>query len=292
MWIKSTKTIGATSQLINKIKPTSWGSINTLFDSLILSVVLYGVQVWGLRYLELLERVQTTFFKAVCHLPKNTPTTRLEMSRSHLIVIVIQWTLKWLLRVLSMPSKRYPKITLLRLWDLSLTNPQNIKYNWIIQIRMPFESCDFPTPNFNLTPNSISELILFTLKDYKQSLVLTDLERSTNSSSLIIFPFLIEMGIPSITYPETTPLAHRRVLAHLRLSTTFTTRFIFNYELIPIPPRPLCNYCNPHISCTINNYLSHLLFDCSILSSKRKSLAISCDTEPDKLWTTILFNLS
>ena len=58
-----------TLALIFRAKLKSWKSISGLFDSLVKSTLLFSFQVWSLRHMDVLERVQNVFFKRILGLP-------------------------------------------------------------------------------------------------------------------------------------------------------------------------------------------------------------------------------
>ncbi|XP_015524580.1 uncharacterized protein LOC107227831 [Neodiprion lecontei] len=54
---------GAAFAILARAKSDYWKSFKHLYDSLISSTLLHGVPVWGLRYLDQIEKAQTGFFK-------------------------------------------------------------------------------------------------------------------------------------------------------------------------------------------------------------------------------------
>ena len=132
----------ATLNLINKIKPLDWNSIEKLYQALVKSTVLYASPVWSLRYLDRIEKLQTQFFKKTLGLFQGTPNyaIRVETNKYPIAVAVFQLLLDWVEKILSMPDYRYPRICFLKLKDLSKNTKNNVndKYNWFIQIKKKF----------------------------------------------------------------------------------------------------------------------------------------------------------
>ncbi|KAI5742771.1 hypothetical protein M8J77_011149 [Diaphorina citri] len=62
--------------LVNS-KMTSFESRVKLFDSIVKSTLLYGAEVWGLRYEDTIEKCQTQFFKSRYYLSYNTALVKL-----------------------------------------------------------------------------------------------------------------------------------------------------------------------------------------------------------------------
>uniref|UniRef100_T1JBY5 Reverse transcriptase domain-containing protein n=1 Tax=Strigamia maritima TaxID=126957 RepID=T1JBY5_STRMM len=71
---KASKIVNRVWGIAKRAGLQDFGKLELLFDSLILSVVGYGVEVWGLRLHELVERVQGRFFKMLTGLDQNTPS--------------------------------------------------------------------------------------------------------------------------------------------------------------------------------------------------------------------------
>ena len=70
---KSQLAPGKTLAILFNMKSNSWQTKNALFDSLIKSVLLYASEIWAWNYVDLLETVQSKFFKRLLQLPIETP---------------------------------------------------------------------------------------------------------------------------------------------------------------------------------------------------------------------------
>ena len=73
-------------------------------------------------------------------LPQCTPNyaVRIEMGRVHLAVTVFKLVLRWIQKILLMPSERYPHICFQRLLLLDRNSTNIEKYNWISTIKKVF----------------------------------------------------------------------------------------------------------------------------------------------------------
>ena len=67
------RTIPATLFSINKANLSNLILIKRLFHSLVSSIVNYAVEIWGIRYMKEIEKLQILFIKRLFHLPNNTP---------------------------------------------------------------------------------------------------------------------------------------------------------------------------------------------------------------------------
>lgn len=62
-----------TRGLIWRAKLNNKKDIDRLFSSMVASVIHHASPVWAIRHLDLVERVQTGFYKKLLGLPQNTP---------------------------------------------------------------------------------------------------------------------------------------------------------------------------------------------------------------------------
>lgn len=70
----------ATSDLCST-RMESWEGRMQLYSTMIKSALLYGVQIWGFQYKQLVERVHSGFLRSLLYWPQNTPSyiVRLEI---------------------------------------------------------------------------------------------------------------------------------------------------------------------------------------------------------------------
>lgn len=108
----SNTAVGAVLRTIYSVGAESWESCPKLFQSLALSVLFYNCQVWGLAFIDDMERVQLTFLKSLLSLPICTPNyaVRLETGSLHLAFYVLKQTITWINKIFySMDNSRYPR---------------------------------------------------------------------------------------------------------------------------------------------------------------------------------------
>ncbi|KAI5703877.1 hypothetical protein M8J76_001061 [Diaphorina citri] len=141
------KTMGAIStvnSLWARTKTYNWEANKIVYNSVIKSILLYGAEVWGLRYLEELEKPQVKYLKSLLYLPRNTPNyiVRKETGMSKMGQEIIKRAINWLINIKEMEEKRLPKICFLKLQEMAVANPTATKYNWVAQIRQIFTKLD------------------------------------------------------------------------------------------------------------------------------------------------------
>lgn len=107
---------GAALSILARARSDSFESNKRIFQSICTSTLVYGAPAWALRYLELLEPVQLSYYKRIYRLPVCTPAyaVRLEFNLSPVEVVIFSLTLKWIVKILNMAPDRLPRICFLR----------------------------------------------------------------------------------------------------------------------------------------------------------------------------------
>ena len=139
--IRKAKTaVSATISLIYSLKINSWEIFTKLFESLVTTILRFASPVYAIRYLDDLEKIQLLFFKRLFNLPQCTPSyaVRVELGRTYIGASIFMQTLNWLIKIMEMPSCRYPRICFLKQTSLMSNDNNLIKYNWANQIKKIF----------------------------------------------------------------------------------------------------------------------------------------------------------
>jgi hypothetical protein len=115
-----------------------------LFDSMVKSVLSYALPVWGLRYLDNLERVQLAFLRRVLLVSRFTPgyMLRLESGIAHLKVSFFKTIINFWIKILETENScllRKCYNGLLKAAEINETH----SYNWAIQIKSLLDSIGF-----------------------------------------------------------------------------------------------------------------------------------------------------
>ncbi|XP_043476387.1 uncharacterized protein LOC122507637 [Leptopilina heterotoma] len=183
--------VGGILKSILSLGMDSWNAYTKLFQSLAVSGLFYGVQVWGIRHLDQLEKVQLIFYKKLLLLPLNTPdyAVRVETGAVHLGYGVLSLILSWIQKISRMESSRYPRKCFERLRALSLNNIF-CDFNWFTQLRVFFEDNDLNNIWSDLSLDNIETSRGAILERYGRRLRSLDESRCAASSSLCIYPCL------------------------------------------------------------------------------------------------------
>ena len=82
-----------------------------LFDSVVKPILCYGSEIWGYKYYEKIEKIQSRFCKRFCCLSPNTPDIlalgecgRLPVAITYMVRCLTYW-----IKLLTMETHRYPK---------------------------------------------------------------------------------------------------------------------------------------------------------------------------------------
>ncbi|MEW8544974.1 MAG: reverse transcriptase family protein, partial [Candidatus Thiodiazotropha sp.] len=81
-----------------------------LFDSMVKPIACYGSEIWGYKYSEEIERVQTAFCKQYIGLKQNTMDSFVlgECGRYSMAVFYMTQCIKYWIKLVQMPTHRYP----------------------------------------------------------------------------------------------------------------------------------------------------------------------------------------
>ena len=92
-----------------------------LFDSMVKPIACYGAEIWGCKYSEKIEKIQSKFCKQYIGLKQNTNDAFAvgECGRLPLAVTYMTQAIKYWLKLLQMPPNRYPRQCYLMLKSLT-----------------------------------------------------------------------------------------------------------------------------------------------------------------------------
>ncbi|KAL1448341.1 hypothetical protein WDU94_000009 [Cyamophila willieti] len=218
--------VGNVKKTMCNSKMVSFDSRLKLFNSIVKATLLYGCEIWGSRYEDAIEIVQSQFFKSIYCLPRNTPgyMVRLEMGVVKLSYYVLKQSLLWLYKLLSMPTDRYPRMCFDQLEALDQRSRNILKYNWVTLLKTKFVDLGYGDLWENLTAESLKLNIDVILESYRSELINDDWERLQNSTfcdlykGLKSYPEDHHQFTSEYLFDRKSPLAKHRVLAQLRLS--------------------------------------------------------------------------
>lgn len=280
---------GSVLKILERSKSDMWVTKDKLFDTMVRCVAVYGAEVWGLRYLDSLERVQTCFFKRVLSLPVNTPdyAVRLEAGRVSISYFVLKSTLRWLEKINNMPENRYPRVCCNRIFKLAKLKGKSIlKYNWALQIESMLDEVD-SIKNVNvLDVNILVGNTRKIIEAYELSLRAKDRERLEGSSSLQIYPHLPTEEKNKYYLSAGLPMVMNRLIGQIRLAQTRRHVIKYKKERFVIDPTVKCSVCN----LDENETMFHILAECPLYRGLRISTFGDLDAKfsEGRLWMDLL----
>lgn len=267
--------------LINS-KMTSQESRMKLYRSIVCATLLYGAEVWGSRYEDVIEPAQSQFIKSVFCLPRSTPhyLLRLEFGIVKLAHLVLKQMLRWWLKLLSMSEERFPKICFNQLVQTDQLARNIEKYNWASLLRVKLVGLGFgevwEAQSCELLKNKMDEI----LSSYECQLIEQDYDRLEHSSYCTWYkelkPKPEEMESITSSYVSIPgPICRTRVIAQIRLSGNSKVNFYINRISYCWNSEEECTLCNlqenenmyhfffkcPHFECLRNQYLRKWLDD-------------------------------
>lgn len=111
---KAKKAINASWGLMKRIGLEKLSKRMYLLETLARSGCLYGVEIWGLKRREPIEKMQGKFMKMIMGLNNNTPDYiwKLEAGVKSLVLYTRNRAVDYVARILNMEDERWPKICL------------------------------------------------------------------------------------------------------------------------------------------------------------------------------------
>ncbi|XP_031354005.1 uncharacterized protein LOC116178597 isoform X1 [Photinus pyralis] len=267
---KSSRAIARVKSTLIKVKSECLETKTRLFKAIVSSVLLYGAEIWSLRYLEMVERVQVKYYKQIFHWPSNTPNymVRMETGQIHLKIQIIKNTLNLWEKILRLPEHRLLKHSYHGLLNLDRSSHNNPTMNWVTQVKeILLEIGEHSLVNNILCVRDI------TLQKAKDDILekVTNQELSRDVESAITSKYSpIYRNISSLTNMEVymtfkLPINKVRLVSQLRISGLKEIRFYINRCSYVINTECLCTVCN----LKENETLEHFLLTCPIYTVLR-----------------------
>lgn len=256
------KTRIATSSVLSilgKAGADSWEGMLTVYRSVVASTLLYSAPIWGLCYLDQLEKAQVEFFKRLFLLPKNTAgyALRLELGLNIIAVEVVKLALGWVIKLLEMKDFRLPRICFFRLVYLAESGESDISYNWFLQLKKVLEGVHADDLWSNLRADYWRSRRIEITNEYAFLMKQRDLDLSVRSSSAQLCLFRHVEDRFTDFYPARCPIAFLRTKLQVRLANSNTRRLIISDTLYSYDPSQPCLLCNLNANETILHILAH-----------------------------------
>ncbi|OXA58961.1 RNA-directed DNA polymerase from mobile element jockey [Folsomia candida] len=216
---KGLTALGATWSILTRSRLEAMQKKFNLFSALVTSTALYGAHLWGLRYLEEIEKTQYQFHRRLLSLPHGTPSyaMRLELNRPPLSIRVAHQTLRYLRKVMQHEEDRYTSQCLSTLQILVAEEPDD-DMNWLNQIKSwigPFAG-DYDWSQNHLA--DLTSLIHHSTKAMTQAALEADITRTSLSQRFSYYSRLLAdppSQAPYVNLP--IPLPALRIIAQCRL---------------------------------------------------------------------------
>ncbi|KAF6212225.1 hypothetical protein GE061_012746 [Apolygus lucorum] len=264
---RSRSAVGATLDLMKRGSVVTWSTKNSLFVSSVESVLFYAVELWGLRYLNSLEVVQSGFLKSALFLPRSTPGhyLRMETCRPRLCVQVLKRTLNFYKRMLKMKEERWPRICLALLQGLDGSESNLPLLNWVSQLHdllcVVGEAEVAHLSNVDLLCSRFGDV----MEKWQNHWLSVDIELCLNSRYNEYFRSICTFGEPETYLGNMGSLEEERVVAQLRLSHSGRLLFYTGGLKYAIDCTENCMNCNRNEAETV----IHFLFLCPLYKPYR-----------------------
>ena len=236
-----------------------------LFDKIVLPILLYGSQIWGADWSDVIENVHISFRKRILHVNSSTPNAAvlMELGSYPLAVHYHITCLKYWLKLLKMPNTRYPKACYLMLKNLNDRNRFTVRY---MLNKFGFNYIWFSQNVDN------EEIFLNVFKTrVKNYYVNESREKLRNSSKMAIYCTFKNIYINNeceAYLKLLTVVKHRIALSKLRLSSYCLAIEKGRRKNVPIAER-ICSFCEGR-DITVLEDEFHFVCCCPAYSAIRK----------------------
>ena len=255
--------------LLSQADSDSSRSRSLLFKSAVQSVLLYGAEVWALRYEYIIERVQMRFMKFLYGLPRSTPDyiVRLEFDLCALIVDVLAGALRWITRLEAMDDFRLPKICYLR--QLELLEHAHDEYNWLKRVEGLFIRAGCGHQWVVVREGRLSFSTVTVLEDLRSVLEQADRSRVAISVYCPLYRHML-FPVSSELYSHTMPLRLSRIWHQVRVQNARFNRIYWDGFAHSFDASAKCQLCNSRSADT----LEHFLTVCTALQDYRRKFGV------------------
>lgn len=260
-----------------------------IFNALSLSCLLYCSHIWGLRYMDEIEKVQNAFLRRLFNLSQGSPNyaMRLEAGRNPLKVRVIKQALTFIIKILDMDDDRYAKKCYNKLLSLSQNPHEKSQYNWVLQIQQLLDPVISPSQFTTFESQDLVNRRQGIVDAHKLILYQQDLDRVNSSSSYSYYAnFFCAINSPALYLQLPMPIYIPRLITQCRISNG---RFKLSSKIsLVLNLKDQCTICNLDEA----NSLFHILFRCPLNTSSRSTFLNSIPNSNELLtndkWYTFL----
>ena len=128
-------------RVLNKFDNVTHDIYCDLFDKMIMPILCYGSEVWGLHKGEAIERVHLQFCKRFLHLKYNTVNNIVyyELGRTNIQCVRYVRIVKYWLKIMKCNDTQFTKIV----YNVLLCDAQKGKVNWVSRLKNVLETLGF-----------------------------------------------------------------------------------------------------------------------------------------------------
>ena len=245
----------------HKLSGLPVAAMSCMFDTMVIPAMLYGGEIWGYEKCPNIESVQAAFCRMTLGLPKTVPNCvlRAEMGRNSLKCKLYVKMIRWWLRVMDMPSNRFPKKCL----QLQFKWADQDKDCWGTKLKLLLYSVGMG----HAWMFGVGDRKMFTIQfntritDINNQELLTTIQ---DMSMLRVYKLIKTVsGEEAYTYKASSPY-RRSAVARLRGNGLYINVHIGRRQGIPLNERT-CVHCS---KCIEDEF--HILFICPLYNNIRK----------------------
>lgn len=136
-WISA---LGAGWNILGDGKMNAWNEKVSLFNTLSSTVCLYSSHIWGLSYLDIIEKVQLQFYRRLLGISRYTANyvIRLEVGLPKIEIKVVKQALQFWKKLVSLDNTRNAKLCFMALCKNADEPNCNTRYNWALSMKKYF----------------------------------------------------------------------------------------------------------------------------------------------------------
>lgn len=254
-------------EILIRSRSDAWSTKARLFNSLVSSTLLYLSETWAAMYTDKLEKVQQTYYKSIYQWPRHTPgyMVRLETGTRHIETEILKRMLRSWIRIHEMEPHRLPRLCLNKLINLDSSAGNNIKYNWVTQLKNKLNALGASNFVCISSVHLMKKELKNVLEKCNNHYLSKDINFTFNSSLNTFYRRISNLNCREIYLDERVNVNKHRIVSQLRLCRHNCFRIIYKGKLFYFDEESLCNYCNLNQP----NNLSHFLLHCSIIQNYR-----------------------
>ena len=253
---KANAAIGNVKDLLVKSKTQNWEARVKLFRATVEATLLYGCEIWSLRYLADLEKIVANFFKSIYNWPLHTPTymIRAETGIDPLGATAIRRTIEWFGKLKQLPDSSLTKICWERLIDLEKSKSDDL--NWFSQLSKILQSIGI-NPEEVVNAENYKELAARCGDRYTEKISLEDKSRILNSGYNPLYNCILEKDGTQEYLKFSSQFHAIKLISQLRMSGMKIVKLTANGCLYRWYQDRICEACNLQANETMTHFLLH-----------------------------------